>query len=566
MQEIKLESLDNGPGILPFKLGSAKIISHYHSFLQHVNLQELRDKVISVDSQIDSLSPQLNNKTNFLFEPHLVFLKNKLASVLDQLQTFEMSRVKRGLVDGLGSFVKSITGNLDYTDALHYNQVIKNLENNENKLVIELNNHVSLSKNWTAQYSKILDSIVDNQNKIEVMVNKIKQVEASRGYELVKYAHLAQVLIVLTDNADSISQELLKLQNVLAFIRASATHHSVLNLYAIRDIIRKLNLLYGSEKVIDLDIREYFDIIRLGFYYVGNEIVIVYKFPIVLPSSYEMYKLSIIPNMYHEILTPPFPYLAIHEKDFKYIEAECPKTSKWYLCEEKRSMHSRSTDDCIQHLISTQQQNKMCNRTTVTLEKPAYEELDEKHYSISFPVSTKVHLSCGQNLYRTLQGSFLAIIPQNCYLETPEFTISNTKDRLKGQALKIMDLPRDDFVTSSSAPAFKLNSINLDHLHATNKKISLQSPLLLENNIDYGLYHTTIPMYVVITGACALIGGLLYRKYRLKLMKVSEDRQAELQGVYALPAAKKVDPNQPPAQFTTSFNTRCSSGGGVTQG
>lgn len=102
MQEIKLESLDNGPGILPFKLGSAKIISHYHSFLQHVNLQELRDKVISVDSQIDSLSPQLNNKTNFLFEPHLVFLKNKLASVLDQLQTFEVSRVKRGLVDGLG--------------------------------------------------------------------------------------------------------------------------------------------------------------------------------------------------------------------------------------------------------------------------------------------------------------------------------------------------------------------------------------------------------------------------------------------------------------------------------
>ncbi|KOB52050.1 Uncharacterized protein OBRU01_26605, partial [Operophtera brumata] len=118
---------------------------------------------------------------------------------------------------------------------------------------------------------------------------------------------------------------------------------------------------------------------------------------------------------------------------------------------------------------------------------------------ISFPVSTKVHLSCGQDLYKTLQGSYLAVIPQNCFLETPEFTISNTNDRLKGQALnlKIIDLPSDDFVTSSSAPAFKLNSINLNHLHGTNKEISLQSPLPLRSNIDYGLYHTTIPMYVI---------------------------------------------------------------------
>lgn len=209
--------------------------------------------------------------------------------------------------------------------------------------------------------------ITDNQNKIEILLKKINEAEASRDNDLVKYAHLAQTLMILTDNVDSISQELLKLQNILAFIRASTTHHSVLNLYAIRDIIRKLKVLYGSERVVDLDIREYFDIIKLGSYYVGNSIVIVYKIPIVLPSSYDMYKLSIIPNKNHEILIPPFPYLAIHEKDFKYIEAECPKTSKWYLCEEKRNQPNRSPDDCIQHLISTQQRNNMCSPTTISL-------------------------------------------------------------------------------------------------------------------------------------------------------------------------------------------------------
>lgn len=577
MQEIKLESLDDGPGILPFKLGPARIITHYHSFLQYVDLIELRNKIISVENQIDNFSPQLHNKTNFLFEPHLIYLKDKLTNVLDQLQTFETKRVKRGLIDGLGSVVKSITGNLDYTDALHYNQAITRLENNENKLAIELNNHVSLSKNWSSQYSKILDSIVDNQNKIRTLMSKIEQAEASQDYDLMKYAHFAQVLMVLSDNVDAISLELVNLQNVLAFIRASTTHHSVLNLYAIREIIRKLNILYSSSQVLDLDFREYFDVIRLGSYYVGNQIVIVYKFPVVLPSTYDMYKLSIVPNKNHEILTPPFPYLAIHEKDFNYIEAECPKTSKWYLCEEKRNLQSRSSDDCIQHLISTQQRSRNCTLTTITLEKPAYEELDEKHYSISFPVSTKVHLSCGQDLYKTLQGSYLAIIPQSCFMKTAEFTISNTKDRLKGQALKIMDVPADfNFKTSSSsAPAFKFNSINLNYLHETNQRVLHQTPLKLEKDTGHSLYHTTIPMYVIILfGACAL-AGLLYRRYRVKIInshKVSGDSQAELRGVYTVPvpvpvtATRRVDPNQPPAQFTTSFNSRCSSGGGVTQG
>lgn len=484
------------------------------------------------------------------------------------MQTFETTRVKRGLVDGLGSIIKSITGNLDYTDALHYNQAVKTIQDNEEHLVTELNNHVSLSKNWTSHYSKILDNIVDNQNKIVILIDKINQVDATRDYDLVKYAHLYQTLSILTDNVDSLSQELDKLQNILAFIRASATHHSVLNLYTIRDIIRKLNILYSSQKVVDLDIREYYDIIKLGSYYVGNEIVIVYKFPIVLPSMYDMYKLSLIPNRYHEILTSSLPFLAVHDNDFKYIEAECPKTSKWYLCEEKMNQRNRSSDDCIQHLISTQQRPETCSPTIVTLAQPAYEELDEKHYTISFPVATKVHLSCNQDLYQTLQGSYLAIIPQKCYLETSDFTISNRHDRLRGQAMKLMDVPKNDVTTPPSSPAVKLNTIDLNHLHATNREISLQTPLHLRRDVDYSLYHTTIPIYVIIIIiTCALLSGLLYRRYRLKPAdNPSEAGRPEEQERYAIPAKIRVDPNQPPAQFTASFNSRCSSGGGVTQG
>lgn len=82
---------------------------------------------------------------------------------MSQLETFEANRARRGLVDGLGSVIKSVTGNLDYTDAMHYNQALKPLQDNQNDLIHEF--HISLTKNWTNQYSRVIDSMVDKQNQ-----------------------------------------------------------------------------------------------------------------------------------------------------------------------------------------------------------------------------------------------------------------------------------------------------------------------------------------------------------------------------------------------------------------
>lgn len=532
----------------------------------------MHNAIVSVLSQIDSFSPQLNNITNSLYDPHISYLKSKLHNVLEQLNSFEPNRVKRGLINGLGSVIKGLTGNLDHTDALHYDQALKSLQDNADKLVSEFNNHVSLSKEWSTQYSKIIDSISDNQKSIETLLNKIRQDETTNSKDLVKYAHVAQILMILSDNVDSFSQKLTKYESMLAFIGAAGTLcHEALNLDMMRAMISKLNILYSREGVLDLDIREYYDIVKVGSYYTSNKIVIVYKFPITLPSIYDMYKLCIVPNRHHEILSPPYPFLAIHKKDFRYIEAECPKTSKWYLCKEKHSLQNRSPRDCIYQLITTQQRNDMCSPITVSLDKPAYEQLDERHYSISLPTPTKVHLSCGQNLYKTLQGSYLAIIPHRCTLETPQFTISNSNDRIEGQVLKILNLDNYNFTSESSVPVLKLNSINLDHLHASSAKISLQSPTIMQNaSSTLSIYHTTIPLYAVILCSC-LLTSIIYYRYRLKNLKKPEGNPDEVQlGTtrdYAIPMTRRVVLDPPPAQFTTSvFNNRCSSAGGVTQG
>lgn len=100
-----------------------------------------------------------------------------------------------------------------------------------------------------------------------------------------------------------------------------------------------------------------------------------------MSQEYTMFRLSTIPNKYNEILIPPYPFLATYQKDTRYIEAECPKTSKWYLCEIGKNLKVLTSNDCIQQLVTTQQRLTTCQSTSVSLEKAALEQLDDRHYT-----------------------------------------------------------------------------------------------------------------------------------------------------------------------------------------
>lgn len=484
-----------------------------------------------------------------LYEPHIEHLNSKLNKISDQLRTFEPNRKKRGLVDGLGSIIKSISGNLDYTDAIKYDNAIKTLQNNEFKLESELNKHITLNKEWSSYNSKTLDNIVKNQNKINAVLNSIMESDTERETDLVKYAHLAQFLLILGDNVEDLSTELVKLESTLAFIRASSTPHSVISIDEVSNILSKIRNLYSKDEIIDVEYRDFYDIIKLGYFHTNQRIIVVIKVPIAYPSPYDLYKLSIIPNKNHKILIPTLPYIAISGKDYAYIETECPKVNSLFLCQATSNYRIRDEPDCIQHLIIKQELHQSCKLTSVIMKREALEQLDDKHYTMCFPTPTKIKTSCGQEQYTTLQGSFLAIIPFNCYMKTPEFTIVNTNEHIKGHVIKIMEMPSYNESRLQKHPSIILDSINLENLHAANTKISLQAPVQLSSAIESSLYHTTIPIYVILLGATVvLIAFIANRRLRMQYTRNANDaievKKREPHLMYAGPESRPVDPSE----------------------
>lgn len=510
-----------------------------------IDLEIINSKINLVKSQLYNLKPQLTNKTSSLYEPHVEYLRTKLARLADLIQSFEHNRNKRGLIDGLGSIIKSISGNLDSTDAIKYNNAIKVLQNNEHKLESELIQQISLSKEWTLQNSHILDNITKNQEEIHKVLKLIISSESNRDTDLVKYAHMAQYLLILSDNIDSLSEEFHKLENTLAFIRASSTPHSILRISELIDMLGKLRVLYFKDEILDIDLRNYYDVMKTGYYYASNKIVIAIKIPIAYQNTYSLYRLSIIPNKNNLILIPTLPFIAISGKDSMYIETECPKVNEWYLCQEDSRHSLYKEQDCIQHLIVNQELSPTCNPTRITLKRTALEQLDDAHYTINFPNTTRVKISCGQEQYKSLQGSFLVTIPAKCYLQTPDITISNSNDHLKGHPIKITEIPTYENSAQNEEITIQLNSIDLEKLHAANMNIMSQHTMKLDDSADSSIYHTTIPIYVILSVATiAIIIGLVIRRVRSRHLKNPDTEEVNI-GIYAeIPKTRRINPHQ----------------------
>lgn len=542
-QEIQIDDLDDGPGLLPFKLGPMRLVTHYHSFLQYVELKTIQEHIELVRRQIIELEHKLPNDTYTLYEIQINYLNSKIDKISHQLDSLEPHRFKRGLINGLGSIIKGISGNLDYSDAIYYNDAIKVLQGNQDKLISKFNNHISLSKEWMAHHASVLSSLAENQININQTLHLLLDKESYKNNNLIKYAKLAQLLTIITNNVDELASELQRIENALAFTRTSSVHHSMLGIDLLGKVLRKLKDLYSKNQLLDVDLREYYNIIQAGSYYVDRQIVIVFKFPIISPEIYELYKLPIVPNKHNTILIPPYPMLATNGKKYMYIEVECPKIKSRYLCQEKADQQMKSSPDCIQTLIAEQSLDDTCKQTTVTLTRETLEKLDDRHYVMTFPRPTKVRLTCERDEYRTLYRSHLVTIPRQCSVKTNEFTIYNTNDRVEGQPVKILNIPANRETQTPSQPAIALTSINLSGLRSIQDRILSQTPMRSSGMSTASLYHTTTPLYAALCATGIFIATLAYKKYFRRrqnpVTKNDTPKQEETTGVYSIPNPPK---------------------------
>lgn len=160
---LQLRKIDSNPGILPVKEGQAFKQEDRWVIAKILDLSGIKkdlnfniDKYSDFNRLIDVNQPYIHEFS---------YMKSQVEYIRDvTIQKFSQLipsyRVKRGLLNPLGSIVKLITGNLDHEDAMKYDSMIS-----------DLNGKQSSSNKKITLISKMLDNLILTVLKLYMKTN-----------------------------------------------------------------------------------------------------------------------------------------------------------------------------------------------------------------------------------------------------------------------------------------------------------------------------------------------------------------------------------------------------------
>lgn len=221
-------------------MGNAQVITNYWTFIQIVDLENVVKQFIDLQSQYHTLKFNLSKDETYAkeyFNSHNIAnnLENTLINQLEQINpTSTISnykRDKRGLINGLGSIIKFLTGNLHQQDAEKYDEHINKLYDNQNKIKYLLNNQITILNTSMDTFNELSQNLTHNQI---VLKTKILQIESAIKTNALASANRFQILLIqmilnqITSMFRTIYAILDKVEVAISFAKLNTLHNSII--------------------------------------------------------------------------------------------------------------------------------------------------------------------------------------------------------------------------------------------------------------------------------------------------------------------------------------------------
>nr|CAH7729552.1 unnamed protein product [Callosobruchus chinensis] len=219
-------------------------------------------------------------------------LNDIFPSTYDNFPSFSI-RIKRGLINGLGSVFKAITGNLDARDGKRFESLISELLNNQNEISEAINSQNTLSVDLIDNFNKIISQVTHNQLLLE---NKIKKL-SSDLIETQTYGSilLRDTITEITNLYQVIISILQDIENSITFVKFRTMQPSIIKPSY---LIKALNSIAPKPLAGQLPIEVTLDkipvfekFIQISCYTLHRKVIYILHVPIVYPSQFEYYHL-----------------------------------------------------------------------------------------------------------------------------------------------------------------------------------------------------------------------------------------------------------------------------------
>lgn len=369
---LQLQRLEGNPGLLPIKEGKAFVQNDKWIILKTLDLEEL---ALDLQSNLDSYkSFDIKISNNKFYSIEFSSLKRQLNQIKEitvnkLYQVNPISRIKRGLLNPMGSLIKIVTGNLDNTDALKYDRIINQMKNQQGTM----NQKITLITKMMDKLGNTSSTINENNSKLNL---EIKRVENALSEIARKETNTAQTVVILSiynqliANFRTLYIRLNEIENALSFSKVAILHQTIMDpaeLLTLLQLIEKTDRLIYTANLDNLIKIE--QAISVKAYQKSHEIVFILEIPLVENNTYAYYRIYPLPifnNISNQTLAifPKFPYLLVNGTQYNQCRSLAEAT---HLCLEEE-IEAYTQDTCTIQLMKFQEDSTACKQYPIKIE------------------------------------------------------------------------------------------------------------------------------------------------------------------------------------------------------
>lgn len=206
--------------VIPFKgneplaqiqLGAATVIQTHKAFIHIVRLQEYQETIKRMENTLREILEEA--ETRDLVKS----LQNNLQMIKIILESKHPKRRKaRGLINGLGSVIKSVTINLDAEDAIRLEEEIRKMKEEEERLRESMSSQEKTSSKVSIMLRNLTRYINEEQNRVNTFINNYRYgisktfiEEDKRIYRLEYIDRISLTIDMLGLNLNDVAESLL---------------------------------------------------------------------------------------------------------------------------------------------------------------------------------------------------------------------------------------------------------------------------------------------------------------------------------------------------------------------
>lgn len=526
LQALQLQALDRNPGILFTKTGVAVISSDKWTIAKVLDIKPLEEDLrfnVQLLSELDKLIKIYFNKNftdNFVdVRSQVAYIKNITLNKFTQI--FPNIRIKRGLINPLGSLIKMITGNLDNDDAIQYDKLInemKTQQNQNNRKLTVITEMVQLLTNSTIILNNNLAQI---NNKIEMIAQNLMESE----YLGIQFINTYNLLI---HNFQVIYTYLDEIETSLSFSRLGVLHQSIIESNKLLQLLENIN---NKEKLVFTPSLENLvkieQVITLKAYLKENQITYLLEIPLIEKDTYIYYKLIPLPVLSFNstvVIIPKYPYLLAKGLKTRLFTHPCQEVDEFrFLCTDD-GMLQYIQDPCITDLMTYAENVTSCIQIPITIEKIRIQFLQTNRWILYSRDEELLTKTCdGELLHHKIKGTYIMTLDDPCEVKIQDIILKKRQMYIENityyPELPILNLPTL-FLPDERKPAPPVNLEGLDLmdlklLSLALKKSDTENSESVKAIIEVrSISVWTLGLYILI---CIMLCYLVY-KYHPKLL------------------------------------------------